>query len=309
MADEPVTVFGGSGFLGRRIVERLSAAALPVRIATRRPQATGGAEALGARRNGPVEWVRADVRDESSVAKAVAGARGVVNAVSLYVQQGGATFRAVHVEGATNVARQAQGAGVPVLVHISGIGADPSSPSPYIRCRAQGESAVRENFARPTIVRPSVMFGTDDGFLNSLVQVISLFPAIPLFGDGSTRLQPVWVGDVGAAAARLVAAGAARAETYEFGGPKVYTYRELLELVAARLHKRRVFLPMPFEAGRVAAAAGRFLPGFPVSTSQVDLMRQDNLAAGGYPALSDLNIDPRPLEDVLDRITERRRRA
>lgn len=306
MADGPVTVFGGSGFLGRRVVERLSAAGIPVRIATRRPQGTGGAEALQGARTGSVEWTRADVQDKASVAAAVAGSRGVVNAVSLYAESGGPTFRSVHVEGARSVALQSMEAGIPTLVHVSGLGADPRSPSLYIRCRAEGEAAVRASFDRPTILRPSAMFGADDAFLNGLVRAVSLFPVVPLFGLGATRLQPVWVGDVAAAAASLFDGGTERAEVYELGGPRVFLYRELVELIAARLGKRRLLPPMPFSAWTLAAAVGRYLPGFPVSGPQVELMRHDNIVGPGRPALSDLNIDPRPLEDVLDGIVRRR---
>lgn len=319
MADRPVTVFGGSGFLGRRVVERLSAAGIPVRIATRRPQATGGAEALRSTRNAPIEWTRADVQDRASVAAAVAGSRGVVNAVGLYAESGGPTFHSIHVEGARSVALQSQQAGVPVLVHLSGLGADPGSSSLYIRCRGEGEAAVRASFDRPTILRPSVMFGAGDAFLNGLVRAVSLFPVFPLFGLGDTRLQPVWVGDVAAAAASLLdngrdgrdngrdgRDGRDRAAVYELGGPRVYLYRELVELVAARLGKRRLLPPIPFGAWTAAAAIGRYLPAFPVSASQVELMRQDNVVGPGQPALSDLNIDPRPLEEVLDGIVGER---
>jgi NADH dehydrogenase len=307
MSNGPVTIFGGSGFLGRRIVERLSAAAIPVRIATRRPQATGGAEALGGRRQGSIEWRRADIRDGASVAAAVAGARGVVNAVSLYTESGGQTFRSIHVEGARNVALHARSAGVPILLHVSGLGADATSPSPYIRCRGEGEAVVREGFGNPTIFRPSVMFGVDDAFLNELARVVTLFPVVPLFGDGATKLQPVWVGDIAAAAARLFDGVYERSEIYALGGPRVYSYREIIELIAARLGKRRILAPVPFEAWRLAATAGRFLPGFPVSGPQVDLMRQDNVVGSGFPTLAQLNIDPKPLEEVLDGIVGKRR--
>ena len=306
MSGGPVTVFGGSGFLGRRIVERLSSAGIPVRIATRRPQGTGGAEALGVSRKGSVEWVRTDVRDRASVAAAVAGARGVVNAVSLYTETGSATFHSIHVEGARTVALEARSAAVPILVHVSGVGADAASPSPYIRARGEGEAAVRDGFERPTVVRPTVMFGAGDAFLTGMMRAVSIFPIIPLFGNGATRLQPVWVGDVAAAAARLFDSACERAEIYEFGGPRIYSYRELVELVAASLGKRRILSPLPFEAWKLAAAAGRFIPGFPVGGPQVDLMRKDNVADPNCPALTHLNIDPKPLEDVLDALARRR---
>ena len=256
MADGPVTVFGGSGFLGRRVVERLSAAGIPVRIATRRPHGTGGAEALRGARKGSVEWTRADVQDKASVAAAVAGSRGVVNAVSLYAESGGPTFRSVHVEGARSVALQSMEAGIPTLVHVSGLGADPRSSSLYIRCRAEGEAAVRASFDRPTILRPSVMFGADDAFLNGLVRAVSLFPVVPLFGLGATRLHPVWVGDAAAAAASLFDGGADRAEVYELGGPRVvsdHQYR-FVKLSIEAIHQIEHFF-----RGNLVEIAGRFV--------------------------------------------------
>ena len=200
MATGLVTVFGGTGFLGRRIVARLLERDLEVRVASRSADAAGLPEGAARR----VDLLEADVRDRAAVQAAVTGARAAVNAVGLYVEQGDATFHAVHVEGAKNLALACRQAGVERLLHLSGIGADPASRSPYVSCRGAGEAAVRGAFEDATIFRPSAMFGRDDAFLNALRGIVRRAPVIPLFGSGATRLQPVCVDDFAEAAARVV---------------------------------------------------------------------------------------------------------
>ena len=197
MADRIVTVFGGTGFLGRRVVRHLRGQSLPVRIASRHPERVPSPSEGSA-----LQSIRADINDEAAVAAAVAGAYGVVNAVSLYLERGTETFHALHVKAAERLARQARLAGVERLVHISGIGADAKSNSPYIRNRGKGELAVQAAFANAVIIRPAVMFGQDDAFLNTLVKLLKRLPAYPMFGRGLTRLQPVDVEDVAEAIAR-----------------------------------------------------------------------------------------------------------
>ena len=237
MASDLVTVFGGTGFLGRTIVRRLVADKRPVRVATRHPTVdqTDG-----------VEQVRADIRDEAAVAAAVAGAQAAVNAVALYVERGEDTFDAVHVKGALNLAQQARRHGLSALVHLSGIGVDTTSSSPYIRARAEGERQVRQAFDRATILRPSVLFGPDDAFLSTLDSLTRLLPVIPLFGTGTTRLQPVHVEDVAQAVVRSLAQARAVGMTYELGGAETYTYRALLAQVLRHRGRRRILLPVPF---------------------------------------------------------------
>jgi NADH dehydrogenase len=219
-----VTVFGGTGFLGHRVTRHLLEHGFGVRIAARHPER---ALSLPAPDLAGVEAVRVDVDDETSVAAALAGAFGAVNAVSLYVEQGGRkTFHAVHVEAAARIARLAREASVERLVHVSGIGADPASSSGYIRSRGEGETAVRDAFPAATLIRPSVMFGPDDHFLTTLARLLRVLPVYPLFGRGATRLQPVHVEDTAEAIARIVegAAGAGQ-PCYELGGPQTYTMR------------------------------------------------------------------------------------
>jgi NADH dehydrogenase len=296
MPDSWITVFGGTGFLGKRIVGMLAGGGAKVRVATRDP---GRPSAAGASADTIIDHVRADVRNPGSIARAVAGAQGVVNAVGLYAEHGGETFEAIHVVGAGDIADEAAKAGVARLVHVSGIGIDQASRSPYVRSRARGEDAATEAFPNVTILRPSVLFAPDDNFINLLLRFARLMPAIPLFGDGSTLLQPVFAGDVAAAAIRALEDPAAPGRTYELGGPGIYSYRELLELVMAHGGRRRGLLPVPFALWDVQARLAGLLPNPPLTRDQVALMRHDNVVSAGLPGLADLGITPTSLEGTL----------
>lgn len=292
-----VTVFGGSGFLGRSIVVRLAAHGFTVRIAVRHPEKAGALERRD--RAGEVQSVSADVRDEASVASAVAGAQAVVNAVGLYLERGAETFEAVHVRGAEQVARQASRAGAGQLVHISGIGADPGSPSAYVRARAKGERVVASAFDGATILRPSVLFGPGDSFFNSLAGIARRSPLLPLFGSGDTRLQPVYVDDVAEAAARALATPAARGRAYELGGPGTFTYRELVELLLHEMALERHLLPLPFAIWDLVATLSAVVPHPPVTRDQLALIRQDNIVSPDAWTFDDLGIRPTAVEAVL----------
>lgn len=296
MSDSWITVFGGTGFLGRRIVERLAGDGVKVRVAARDPDRVSAIEMPP---GATVERVRADLRDPESVAAAVAGARGVVNAVGLYVERGGETFDAVHVAGAASVADEAAKAGAARLVHVSGIGVDSASDSAYVRARANGEAAVREAFPKATILRPSVLFAPDDNFVNLILRMARVLPALPLFGDGGTMLQPVFAGDVAAAAVRALDDPAAAGRTYELGGPVPYSYRNLLHLVTTLSGHRRKLLPVPFAIWEIQARLAGILPNPPLTTDQVALMRHDNLASPDLPGLADLGVTSTSLEATL----------
>jgi uncharacterized protein YbjT (DUF2867 family) len=298
-----VTVFGATGFLGHRVVRHLLDRGFRVRAASRHPERVSSLLRPDAAGN---EAIGADVHDESSVATALEGAYGAVNALSLYVEGGGReTFRAVHVEAAARIARLAREAGVERLVHVSGIGADPASSSDYIRARGEGEIVVQEAFPGATVVRPSVMFAPDDHFLTTLARLLRTLPVFPLFGRGRTRLQPVYAENVAEAIGRIVecAAGAGHS-CYEFGGPRSYTYVELLRSVADKVGTRVWLLPLPFVLWQVVAAISEFLPGAPLTRSQVALMRRDNVASQELPGLRDLHIVPTALEGVLSGVVD-----
>ncbi|MDQ3776481.1 MAG: complex I NDUFA9 subunit family protein [Pseudomonadota bacterium] len=296
MAYGLVTVFGGTGFLGRRIVERLGAAGARVRVAVRRTME--GVPPQG----GDVEVVYADVRDGTTIAQAVRDSDAVVNAVGLYVEQGEATFQAVHVHGAQEVARVAREAGIPRLVHISGIGADVNSESSYVRSRGLGELAVREACTEATILRPSVLFGRGDALFRSLAAITRISPVFPLFGNGSTRLQPVFVGDVAEAVVKAVGSPSESGKVYELGGPRVYRYKELVELVLVHLKRRRVLVPVPFFVWEIQATLLGILPNPPLTRDQVILMRGDNVVSDTALTFADLSITPRRVEAELPSI-------
>ncbi len=290
MATERVTVFGGTGFLGHAIVRQLVEAHSRVRIAIRHPVAEYATD---------VEQVQADVRDEAAVAAAIAGAQAVVNVVALYLERGKETFDAVHVQGALHVARQAKRHGLERLVHVSGIGVDPTSTSPYIRARAQGELRVKKAFDGATIIRPSVLFGPQDGFLNALDRVSRLLPVVPLFGSGQTRLQPVYVEDVAAGVAACLRDAASVGKVYELGGAEVHTYREILQQVLRHRSRRRAVLPVPFVIWDILATGLSVLPVPPITRDQVALMRQENIVHEGAPSFKELGMTPRSVNELL----------
>jgi NADH dehydrogenase len=295
MADRRVTVFGGSGFLGREIVRRLAADGAAVRIAVRRPERAASLARCG--RAGQVMTVRADVWDAATVAPALAGADAVVNTVGHYVERGDASFDAIHGQGARHVAQAAAATGVRRLVHISGIGADPASSSPYVRARATGERLVRAAFPAATILRPSVMFGPGD-FLQRLAGLARVLPAMPLFGWGKVRLQTVYVRDVAAAVARALALPEAEGKLFELGGPKIYSYRALVQLALDLTGRRRPLLPVPYPVWHALAAVTASLPRRPISRDQVTLMQKDNVVSPGALGFADLGITPAALEAI-----------
>src|SRR6195256_6410274 len=250
--DRTVTVFGGTGFLGRRIVRHLQSHGFPVRTASRHPD-------RGHRLFGPddpqLQSVGANIHDERSVADTLVGAYGVVNAVSLYVEQRQETFHSVHVESAQRVAAQARRAGVERLVHVSGIGADAASPFRYIRKRGEGELAVRAAFNDALFVRPAVMFGPNDAFLTTILKLLRQLPIYPMFGRGLTRLQPAYVEDVAEAIGRIMQRAETPSKIFEFGGPRVYSYEEILRAVAQQAGIAPLLIPIPFAAWHALAAS------------------------------------------------------
>jgi uncharacterized protein YbjT (DUF2867 family) len=287
------TVFGGTGFVGRRIVHRLRESGTRVRIVSRH---SGRAADDG------VEQIVANAHDERSVAAAVAGADGVVNAISLYVEHGSDTFHSVHVEAAGKIARAARQAGIRRFVHVSGIGANAASLSPYIRSRGEGEATVQTAFSSAVIVRPAVMFAPDDAFVTTIVRLLRSLPAYPIFGDGRTRLQPVHVDDVAAAIAQILRQEKKPYPVYELAGPRVYSYEELLRTIARIAGLRPVLMRMPFALWDALAGLAEMLPGPPLTRSQVELMQIDTTTSENLPGFRALGISPRTLEDELEAI-------
>jgi uncharacterized protein YbjT (DUF2867 family) len=296
MHERSIVVFGGTGFLGRRVVWRLRKAGFFVRIASRHPDR--GHRLFGS--NDPqLRSVEANIHDERSIANVVAGAYGVVNAVSLYVEHGNETFHSVHVEAAQRVADQAHRAGVERLAHVSGIGSDAGASSLYIRKRGEGELAVRAAFADAILIRPAVMFGPDDSFLTAILKLLRQLPIYPMFGRGLTRLQPAYVEDVAEAIARALDRKDVHAITFEFGGPRVYSYEALLRVVAHEANLKPILVPIPFGVWRTLARVAEMLPRPPVTRNQVELMQVDNVSSPEMPGFEDLGISPHSVEEIL----------
>ncbi len=282
------------GLLHGRLIHTRSSAAFITTTFEFRFSVHTGAE------GGDVKQIAADAHDERSVEAAVAGADGVVNAISLYVEHGSDTFHSVHVETAARIASVARRVGAKRLIHLSGIGADATSPSPYIRSRGEGEAAVQAAFPGAVIIRPAVMFASDDGFLTTILRLLRVLPAYPIFGDGRTRLQPAYADDVAAAITQVLRQSKKPYPIYELAGPRVYSYEELLRTIARTAGLRPVLMRMPFALWDALAGVAEILPHPPLTRNQVELMQIDTTASDNLPGFRVLGISPRSLEEELE---------
>jgi uncharacterized protein YbjT (DUF2867 family) len=284
------TVFGGTGFVGRRVVRYLHEVGTRVRVVSRH-QRRGEDDGI--------EQIAADAHDEVGVRAALAGADGAVNAISLYVEHGTDTFHSVHVETAGKIARAARQAGIRRFVHISGIGANAASSSTYIRSRGEGEAAVQTAFPGAIIVRPAVMFAADDAFLTTILRLLRSLPAYPIFGDGTTRLQPAHADNVAAAIAQILRQSQKPYPVYELAGPRIYSYEELLRTIARTARLRPALMRIPFALWNALAGLAERLPQPPLTRNQVELMQIDTTASERLPGFRSLGISPQSLEDEL----------
>ena len=296
MRDEIVTVFGGAGFIGRHLVRRLAARGATVRVATRSPNTAGHLLPMG--EVGQIVLARF-VEDETAIRGLVEGASAVVNLLGILFERRRGDFERVHAALPERIASAARAAGVRRFVHVSAIGADPASPSLYARSKAAGERAVRAAFPEAVILRPSVVFGPEDGFFNRFAAMARISPVLPLVGGGGTRFQPVYVGDVADAIVAALARPDAAGRTFELGGPKVYSFEELLRYVLEVTGRRRLLLPLPWWLARSQARIFEFLPTPPLTRDQVSLLERDNVVGPGAPGLAELGITPTPLETVV----------
>jgi uncharacterized protein YbjT (DUF2867 family) len=273
-----VTVFGGSGFLGRHVVRALANRGYRIRVAVRRPELCGFLRPMG--RVGQINAVQANLRFPQSIAMALRDADIAVNLVGILFQRGEQRFDAVQAAGAEAVALAAKSAGAR-LVHVSAIGADANSPSHYARSKAEGERRVLAAQPAAVIIRPSIVFGPEDDFFNRFAALARIAPALPLVGGGHTRFQPVFVGDVAEAIAKAVDAETKHGTSYELGGPDVRTFRELMEFVLTTTGRRRLLVTIPFEVMKFQAAFAQFLPKPPITPDQVELLKSDNVVSAG----------------------------
>jgi NADH dehydrogenase len=291
------TVFGGSGFIGRYVVKRLAERDYIVRVAVRDPEAALFLKPMGV--PGQIVPVGVSVTDDAGVAAAAAGAEVVVNLVGILHETRKATFTAIQAQAPGRIGRAAAAAGVRAVVHLSAIGADPASPSAYARTKAEGELALREAFPAATVLRPSIVFGPEDGFFNRFAALAQFIPALPLYGGGQTKFQPVYVGDVADAVMAALSRADAAGRTYELGGPRVYTFRELLAYILRVTGRRRLLLPLPWSVGRLQARVFELLPNPPLTRDQLLLLQRDNVVAPDALTLADLGITPKAVEAIV----------
>jgi NADH dehydrogenase len=295
-----VTVFGGSGFIGTQAVRQLAKAGWRIRVAVRNPNLAYRMRMHGD--VGQIDLVQANIRNRASIERALEGATAAINLVGVLYEGGRQGFQAVHAMGARTVAEVALEQGATRLVQMSALGAAAESESKYARTKAEGELAAREVFPDAVIVRPSIVFGPDDHFFNRFAAMANVSPALPLIGGGATRFQPVFVGDVGKALAIAATSDAAAGQTYELGGPAVFSFRQLMEMMLAEIARRRLLVPVPFPIAGVLGSLGDLVSGVlppPITSDQVALLKTDNVVSGQYPGLAELGITPTTLEAVL----------
>lgn len=302
-----VTVFGGSGFLGRYIVQRLARAGWQVRVAVRHPGRAAFLKPLGD--IGQITPLYVPLRDAEAVAAVLEDADAAINLTGILYESGKQTFQAVHVDGARTIAEAAAAAGVSALVHVSAIGAGAEAPAAYARSKGEGEAAVRAAFPEAVILRPSVVFGPEDDFFNRFANMARFSPALPLIGGGKTRFQPVYVGDVARAAVKVLTDPACRGKVYELGGPRTYTFKELLQLLLKVVQRRRCLVALPFGVARLQAAFLEWLPKPPLTRDQVTLLRRDNVVSPGALTLADLGIEATAPEVIIPEYLDKYRRG
>jgi uncharacterized protein YbjT (DUF2867 family) len=296
------TVFGGSGFLGRYVVQRLAAAGYVTRVAVRDPEGAMFLRPMG--RVAQIVPLYSDLAKEATVQRAVEGAELVVNLVGILAERRTGDFTRLQAEGAGRIARLAAAAGVQRMVHVSAIGADPASPSRYASSKAAGEAAVRAALPAATILRPSLIFGAEDQFFNRFAALAQLLPFMPVIA-GNTKMQPVYVGDV----ADAVMIGLTRADAagglYELGGPRVWTFHEILAWILVQTRRQRRLIDIPMGLARLQAALAELLPTKPFTRDQLLLLSRDNVVTPGVPGLAELGIVPTPAELVVPAYLER----
>ncbi|WP_395677894.1 complex I NDUFA9 subunit family protein [Inquilinus sp.] len=305
IGQKTVTLFGGTGFVGRYVAQMLAHRGWRIIVAARHPDRALPLKTAGA--VGQVVPVFADIRDDASVAAAVAGADAVVNLVGILFERGKQRFDSVHGEAAGRVARAAAAAGASRFVQVSAIGASADSPSSYARTKAAGEAAVRAAFPGASILRPSVIFGPEDGFFNLFAGLARTAPFLPLFGGGTTKFQPVYVQDVAAAIVACLEQDGTAGQTYELGGPRVYSFRELMQLTLQQTGRKKRLVSVSWGVAALEAKLLGLLPKPLLTSDQVTQLKIDNVVGAGARTLADLGIQPTPAELILPSYLDRYR--
>lgn len=297
MKQKIVTIFGGTGFVGTYAVEELAKTGVSLKVVSRDPD--NGLKVKTAGRVGQVALVQGNLRNEASVRQAVQGSDVVINLVGLLFEHGKQNFTAIHAQGAEFLAKAAKEAGVKQFIHVSALGVDKSSQSKYARTKLTGEKAVRAAFPEATLIRPSIIFGPEDNFFNMFARMASFSPFLPLIGGGKTKFQPVYVADVAKAVAAVVANPDFSGKALELGGPKTYSFKELMELLLHTLRKKRCLLPVPFAFASLKAFFLEFMPHPPLTRDQVQLLKIDNVVNPQALGFKELGIKPTAVESVL----------
>jgi NADH dehydrogenase len=295
-----ITVFGGTGFLGRHIIWALAKTGAIIRVATRSPY-----HAYFLRPAGDVAQVVpvfCDIRNDDSVNQVMKGASHAINLVGILNESGRNTFYRIHVEAAERIAKAAKANNVELLVHVSALGASNDAPSRYGKSKAQGESKVIHAFPRSVVLRPSVVFGPEDNFFNMFAAMARISPFLPLIGGGRTKFQPVYVGDVAQAVNNILTDPAQEkyfGQIYELGGPRVYSFRELLEAMKGCTRQDVRLAPVPVPVAKLMGFFASILPGKPLTVDQVRSLQKDNVIEAGTPGLKELGVDPTGLDAIL----------
>ena len=320
MSRRLVTVFGGSGFIGRHVIQRLVKQGAQIRVATRDTEATGYLKPLG--EIGQITPVPTSFSDEETIARALRGADQAINLIGILFNSRKSSFTKIHVDVAHSIAKAATNTGVKSLVHVSALGASANSNSLYARSKAAGESAVRDAFKDAVIVRPSAVFGREDNFFNLFASIASFSPALPvfgcptiprvkffgstnslisidLFGDGGTRIQPVYVSDVAEAIIKILEDKKNNRKIFELGGPTIYSFKNMMELVLKESERSRILFPYPFAIAKFFAWFLEFLPKPLMTRDQVELLKTDNVVSGAHLGFDHLEIKPAAAEAIL----------
>jgi len=293
---QTVTIFGGTGFVGRSLVQKFAESGALIRVAVRNPFHAQALKPLG--EIGQISLIQASISSQSDVLRAIQGSDVVINLVGILAEKGSQTFEAIHVEGAERVAEAAKQQGISTLLHMSALGVSKDSNSKYSSSKARGQEAVLQRFPNATVFRPSVIFGPEDAFLNRFAQMAFASPFLPLIGGGKTKMQPVYVGDVADCFKHASLMEDAKGKIFELGGPSVYTFRELMIYLLKTIQRKRLLLPIPFFAAKALATLAQYLPNAPLTPDQVELLKIDNILSSSSFRAEDLKVRPKALEAI-----------
>jgi len=303
MEQKIITIIGGTGFLGRYVVQELAKVGYRLRVVSRHPERAGDLKVFGD--VGQIALINGNINNPDSLKHALAGAYGVVNLVGVLFESGKQNFSAIHAIAAEKLAIAAREAGISRFVHISALGVEHEFGSAYARSKLIGERAVLEAFPNSTILRPSVIFGAEDNFFNQFAKMAVYSPALPLIGGGKTLFQPVYVGDVARAVAACFEQPEACGEIYELGGRKTYSFKEILQYIMEATGRKCFLNPLPFWLASIIAIFAEFLPKPPLTRDQVKLLKFDNIVSASSKNLSSLGIVPTTVEEIVPKYLEK----